>query len=99
MSNTIEKRIIKSLEYSPLMDFIGEDNVERLKKEVTDIIINQVFKDLEANCEYIIDVEEIRNDIVKDITKECKEKIRPLIEKKLYESCMKKLGLEDWEWI
>lgn len=95
MSNTIEKRIIKSMERSPLIDFIGVENVERLKKEVADAIINQVIKDLEANCEYIINVEDIREDIVNDIAKECKEKIRPLIEKKLYESCMEKLGLED----
>ncbi len=40
-------------------------------------------------------MEEIRNDIVKDITKEYKDKVRPLVEEKLYESCVKKLGLEE----
>ena len=52
----IEERItnkIKSGENGLLMDFLGAENVERLKKEVTDAIIQQVIIDLQigrASC-------------------------------------------------
>lgn len=94
----IEERItnkIKKNEDGLLMKFLGTENVERLKKEVTDAIIQQVIKDLHDSYDYIISPDDIVQDIVDDIMDSAKKNIIPKIEKLLYEKAMKKLGLEE----
>lgn len=92
---TIEKRIGKRIKNdSVLIEFLGAENVDRLKREITDAIIQQVIEDLHNSFEYIIDPDDMVQDIVDDIVRSTKEKIRPKVEKKLYEETMKKLGLE-----
>ncbi len=94
----IEERItnkIKENEDGLLMKFLGTENVERLKKEVTDAIIQQVIKDLHDSYDYIISPDDIVQDIVDDIMDSAKNNIIPKIEKLLYEKAMKKLGLEE----
>lgn len=94
----IEERItnkIKENEDGLLMKFLGTENVERLKKEVTDAIIQQVIKDLHNSYDYIISPDDIVQDIVDDIMDSAKNNIIPKIEKLLYEKAMKKLGLEE----
>ena len=93
----VEERITNQVkENGVLMEFLGVDNVERLKREITDAIIRQVINDLHESYDYIISPDDIVDDFYKDIIETAKEKIRPEVEKKLYEKTMAKLGLEDW---
>lgn len=94
----IEERItnkVKDSENGLLMEFLGADNVERLKKEVTDAIIQQVIKDLHDSYDYIIDPDDIVQDIIDDVMDSAKKNIMPKVEKILYERTMAKLGLEE----
>lgn len=94
----IEEKIankIKENEDGLLMKFLEAENVERLKKEVTDAIIKQVIKDLHDSYDYIISPDDIVQDIVDDIMDSAKKNIRPKIEKMLYRKAMTKLGLEE----
>ena len=94
----IAKRItdkIESNQNGVLMEFLGAENVDRLKKEVTDAIIQQVIKDLNDSYEYIISPDDIVQDIIDDIMDSVKNNIRPKVEKMLYEKTMAKIGLEE----
>ena len=93
----IEERItdkIKNNENGLLMQFLGAENVERLKREVTDAIIQQVIKDLHDSYEYIISPDDMVQDIIEDIMDTAKKKIRPEVEEILYKKAMTILGLE-----
>lgn len=90
----VEERITNNVGDGVLFQFLGAENVERLKTEITNAIIQQVISDLHDNYDYIIYPDDIVGDIVDDITESAKEKIRPEVEKKLYEKTMAKLGLE-----
>lgn len=94
----IEERItnkIKENENGLLMKFLEADNVERLKKEVTDAIIQQVIKDLHDSYDYIINPDDMVQDIIDDIMDSAKKNIRPKVEKLLYKKVMEKMGLEE----
>ena len=88
----VEERITNELD-GALFEFLGVKNVERLKTEITNAIINQVIEDLHESYNYIISPEDMVSDIVNDIVKAAKDKIRPDVEKVLYERTMAKLGL------
>ena len=88
----VEERITKKLD-GALFEFLGETNVERLKTAITDAIINQVIEDLNQSYEYIISPEDMVSEIVDDIVKAAKDKIRPDVEKVLYERAMAQFGL------
>ena len=91
----VEERITSKIDGNGvLFQFLGAENVERLKKEITDAIIQQVIKDLHDSYDYIISPEDMVDDIVDDIVNAAKNKIRPEVEKVLYERTMAKLGLE-----
>ena len=89
----VEERITNKIKDGVLIEFLGADNVERMKKEITDAIIKQVINDLHESYEYIIRPDEIVDDFYKDIIREAEDKIRPEVEKVLYERTMAKLGL------
>ena len=94
----IEERItnkIKENETGLLMKFLGAENVERLKEEVTDAIIQQVIKDLHDSYDYIISPDDMVQDIVDDIMDSVKKNITPKVEKLLYKKAVEKLGLEE----
>lgn len=89
----VEERITNEIKDGVLIEFLGADNVERMKKEITDAIIKQVINDLHESYEYIISPDDIVDDFYKDIIREAEDKIRPEVEKVLYERTMAKLGL------
>ena len=89
----VEERITNKIKEGVLIEFLGADNVERMKKEITDAIIKQVINDLHESYEYIISPDDIVDDFYKDIIREAEDKIRPEVEKVLYERTMAKLGL------
>ncbi len=78
----IEERITNKInenEDGLLMKFLGAENVERLKKEVTDAIIQQVIKDLHDSYDYIISPDDIVQNIVDDIMDSAKKNIIPKV--------------------
>lgn len=91
-----EEKVSKGIDTNNgvLFEFLGADNVERIKTEITNAIINQVIDDLRNNDEYLIDSDEITRDIVDSVVSEAKEKIRPQLEKILYEKAIAKLGID-----
>ena len=92
----VEERITNNIkENGVLIDFLWAENVDRFKKEVTDAIIRQVTKDLNDSYDYIINPDDIVQDIIDDIMDSAKKKITPKVEKVLYEKAMVKLGLKD----
>lgn len=91
----VEKRITTNIENGLLMEFLGAENVERLKSNITDAIIQQIINDLHDSYDYIISPDDVAQELVNDIIETTKDKIRPEIEKILYEKAMAKLGLED----
>ena len=88
----VEERITKNLD-GVLFEFLGADNVERMKTAITDAIIDQVIEDLNQSHEYIISPEDMVSEIVDDIVRVAKDKIRPDVEKVLYERAMAQFGL------
>lgn len=92
---TVEERIDYALNGSVLMEFLGAENVERIKTEISNAIISQVIEDLQDNTEWIISPQDITDDIVEDIIKDVKNAVRPKVEKELYERTIRKLGILD----
>lgn len=90
----VEEKITNNINNGILFEFLGAENVERLKKEITDAIIQQVIHDLHDSYDYIISPDDIAGDLVNEIIEESKKVIKPKIEKRLYEMTMAKLGLE-----
>lgn len=92
----VEERITNQIkDNGVLMEFLGAENVERLKKEITDAIIQQVITDLQDSTDWIISPNDIADEIYEDVVETAKKKIRPEVERRLYEKTMAKLGLED----
>ena len=60
---------------------------------ITNAIIDQVIQDLHESYEYIISPEDMVSDIIEDIVRAAKDKIRPDVEKVLYERAMAQFGL------
>lgn len=89
----VEKKITEKVN-GPLLEFLGAENVERMKKQITDAIVEQVISDLRESYDYIISPNDIADEIYKDIVKSAKEKIRPKLEDALYKKMMEALGLE-----
>ena len=92
---TVEERINDALNGSVLMEFLGAENVERIKTEISNAIISQVIEDLQDNTEWIISPQDITDDIIEDIIKDVKNIVRPKVEKELYERTIRKLGILD----
>ena len=55
---------------------LGEENATRFKDAVTDLLIEQVKDDLENLSNYLIDWEELFDEIRAEIKEEFREKIR-----------------------
>jgi hypothetical protein len=90
----VEDKITERLQDNILMQFLGAENVERLRTEITDAIIQQVIRDLNDSYDFIISPDDIAGDMASEIIENVKESIRPKVEKALYEKTMAKLGLE-----
>lgn len=55
---------------------LGEENEKRLKETVTDLLIEQVKGDLDNMCHYLIDWEELFDEIRNEIKEEFREKLQ-----------------------
>lgn len=71
----IEKRITNNINNGILFDFLGAENVERLKTEITDAIIQQVIHDLHDSYDYIISPDDIAGDLVDEIIENLRKQL------------------------
>lgn len=55
---------------------LGEENTKKFKDAVTDLLIEQVKGDLENLCNYLIDWEELFDEIRTEIKEEFRDKVR-----------------------
>lgn len=62
-------------ELCEIAKLLGEENEKRLKDSITDIIIEEVKRDIESLNVYLIDVDELIDDIREDIRSDLKERL------------------------
>ena len=86
----IEKNISEITKHTILMDFLGAENVEDLKKRIVDVIVKEVDHELESSYDYILNLDAI----VQEITDEVQEELKPIVKEKVLEKAMRELGLE-----
>lgn len=91
----VEERIEERLRHSVLMDFLGADHVEELKTRIVDAIVEQVVYDLSHAYEYIIDPDDIAEEIKNSTIKSATTKIQPIIEQQVTKKIMNDLGIEN----
>lgn len=96
MSNkTTEEKLDLRLKDSLLIQFLGEENVEDMKRRVVDVIVDRVREDLSDYCEFLIDPDDIVECLMDDTIDRVKDRVQEKLEKAVMERVMKKLGLEN----
>lgn len=95
MATKLEEKVTKVIEDGVLFQFLGAENVERLKTAITNAIIDQVVRDLESNEYYLLPLDEMAADLTKELMDDVRAAIKPKLEEVLYKSTMAKLGLEE----
>ena len=91
---SIEDKIDFRLKDNILIQFLGEDNIEDMKKRVVDVIVEHVKDDLNSYCEFLIDPDDIVECIVDNIVDKVQDRVQKKLEKAIMERAMKKLGLD-----
>lgn len=74
---------------------LGEENEKRFKDAVTDLLIEQVKDDLENMSNYLIDWEELFDEIRAEIKEEFREKVRTKYMKAAEEKLSEVFGEND----
>ena len=92
---SIEEKIENRIKDNPFFQFLGEDNVEELKKGIVNVVIDRVKDDLDASYEYLLDPDDIVTTITDDVIERVQNKVQEKLEKAVMERAMKKLGLCD----
>lgn len=92
---SIEEKIENRIKDNTFFQFLGEDNVEELKKGIVNVIIDRVKDDLDASYEYLLDPDDIAATITDDVIERVQDKAQEKLEKVVMERAMKKLGLCD----
>lgn len=95
MTTKVENSITRAIEDGPLFQFLGAENMDRLKKEIVDVILKAVVGDLNNLNYCIIDPGDMIGDLVNECMHEAKERIKPRLEEALYKQAMAKLGLSN----
>lgn len=62
----------KILEIAKLL---GEDNAQRLKDELMDFLLDYLKSDVEGMCEYLIDFEDLFDEVRKEVFENVKDKM------------------------
>ena len=98
MSNkTTEEKLDLRLKDSLLIQFLGEDNVEEMKKRVVDVIVDRVREDLSDYREYLINPDDIVESLIDDTIDRVQDRVQDKLEKVVMERAMKKLGFSESE--
>lgn len=84
-----EKRITSNIKDGLLFELLGVDNMERLKSQITDIIIEQVKSDLQDNPNFILTPYEIVEDILVEAKEEVRNKLKRQFKKTMLDYATK----------
>lgn len=93
MATKVEEKITKATEDGVLFQFLGAENMERLKTAITNAIIDQVVRDLEDNEYYLLPLDEMAADLTEELIRDVRDAIKPKLEEALYKATLAKLGL------
>ncbi len=91
---SIEDKIEEANRDNPLLQFLGEENVEDMKKRIVDVIVEQVRDDMHDYHEYLIDPDDIVERLMDDTIDRVQDRVQEKLEKAVLERAMKKLGLD-----
>lgn len=82
---------------NPLIQFLGEQNVEDMKKRIVDVIVEQVRDDMHDYREYLINPDDIVECLMNDTIDRVQDRVQEKLEKAVMKRAMKKLGLDESE--
>lgn len=91
---SIEDKIEEANRDNPLLQFLGEENVEDMKKRIVDVIVEQVRDDMHDYREYLINPDDIAEYLMDDTIDRVRDRVQEKLEKAVMERAMKKLGLD-----
>lgn len=92
---SIESKIEEANRDNPLLQFLGKENVEDMKKRIVDVIVEQVRDDMHDYREYLIDPDDIVERLMDDTIDRVQDRVQEKLEKIVLERAMKKLGFEE----
>ena len=92
---SIESKIEEANRDNPLLQFLGEENVEDMKKRIVDVIVEQVRYDMHDYREYLINPDDIVECLMDDTIDRVQDRVQEKLEKIVLERAMKKLGFEE----
>ena len=90
---SIEDKIEEANIDNPLLQFLGKENVEDMKKRIVDVIVEQVRDDMHDYREYLINPDDIVERLMDDTIDGVQDRVQEKLEKAVLERAMKKLGL------
>lgn len=91
---SIEDKIEEANIDNPLLQFLGKENVEDMKKRIVDVIVEQVRDDMHDYREYLINPDDIVERLMDDTIDRVRDRVQEKLEKAVMERAMKKLGLD-----
>lgn len=91
---SIEDKIEEANIDNPLLQFLGKENVEDMKKRIVDVIVEQVRDDMHDYREYLINPDDIAERLMDDTIDRVRDRVQGKLEKAVLERAMKKLGLD-----
>ena len=91
---SIEDKIEEANIDNPLLQFLGKENVEDMKKRIVDVIVEQVRYDMHDYREYLINPDDIVECLMGDTIDRVQDRVQEKLEKVVLERAMKKLGLD-----
>lgn len=91
---SIEDKIEEANIDNPLLQFLGKENVEDMKKRIVDVIVEQVRDDMHDYREYLINPDDIVERLMDDTIGRVQDRVQGKLEKAVLERAMKKLGLD-----
>ena len=91
---SIEDKIEEANIDNPLLQFLGKENVEDMKKRIVDVIVEQVRDDMHDYREYLINPDDIVECLMDDTIDRVQNRVQEKLEKAVMERAMKKLGLD-----
>lgn len=91
---SIEDKIEEANIDNPLLQFLGKENAEDMKKRIVDVIVEQVRDDMHDYREYLINPDDIVERLMDDTIDRVQDRVQRKLEKVVLERAMKKLGLD-----
>lgn len=95
MSKTISERMDDVVKESTLEQFLGFENMEDLKKQIINVIVNQIKEDFEESSHYLIAPDDVADAVYREVIDEIKSEVKPIIKEKILQKALKEYGLED----